>query len=405
MLVALAKLGSAEMVGQFSLGLAVTAPVITLSSLGLREAQATDARHEYLFGDYLGLRISMTALAFLVIFGIVIIVGYPAEVTMVILAVGLAKAFEAISDTFYGLFQRYERMDRVALSLVIKGPLSLVALSAGVYLTDSVFWGTMGMALTWALILLGCDAYNGWRIIKACQGTDNAPLTPYSRQQTLRPRWNPATLFRLAWLTLPLGLTGLLRSLETNIPRYFVEGQLGAAILGIFTALAYFDRAGGIVVSALGRSATPRLSHYYAAKNSTAFRSLLLKMAGMGLLLGGAGVLIAAVGGKELLTLFYRPEYARQDVFILLMAAAGMHYINQFIMCGPTAARRFRVQLVLYSIIAVVLVLLCSVLIPAQGLIGAALALLITRCIEFVGVLAITLYVQLMLRGRVSGRS
>src|ERR1043165_9211480 len=56
MLVALAKLGDAEMVGQFALALAVTAPVLMFTNLQLRSVQATDARKDYAFGDYLALR-------------------------------------------------------------------------------------------------------------------------------------------------------------------------------------------------------------------------------------------------------------------------------------------------------------------------------------------------------------
>src|SRR5690349_21224091 len=57
MLVVLAKLGSPEIVGQFALALAVTAPVFMFTNLQTRGVQATDARKEYAFGDYLALRL------------------------------------------------------------------------------------------------------------------------------------------------------------------------------------------------------------------------------------------------------------------------------------------------------------------------------------------------------------
>src|SRR3954469_7592651 len=63
MLMVLAKLGSPERVGQFALGLAVTAPILMFSNLQLRAIQATDARREYRFGHYLALRLATTALA------------------------------------------------------------------------------------------------------------------------------------------------------------------------------------------------------------------------------------------------------------------------------------------------------------------------------------------------------
>ena len=96
----LAKLGSPEMVGQFTLGLAVTAPVIMFTNLQLRGVQATDAKGDYVFSDYLGLRLIGTGLALLIIAGITFKAGYRWETSLVILAIALAKAFESISDVF-----------------------------------------------------------------------------------------------------------------------------------------------------------------------------------------------------------------------------------------------------------------------------------------------------------------
>ncbi|MEP6934845.1 MAG: lipopolysaccharide biosynthesis protein, partial [Nitrospirota bacterium] len=147
MLIVLAKLGSPEMVGQFALGLAVTAPVIIFANLALRQIQSTDVRNEFEFGDYLALRLLTTGLALLVILGIAGFAGYRREAVLVILALGLAKAIEAISDIFYGILQRHEQMAFIAKSKIIKGPLSLLCLAILVYVTESVHWAAIGLAV------------------------------------------------------------------------------------------------------------------------------------------------------------------------------------------------------------------------------------------------------------------
>jgi len=146
MLVVLAKIGSPEMIGQFVLGFSIVVPVMSLGTMKTRIVLATDAKREYLFADYFGLRLITTVLALVIISGIVYGMGCQRETALVILAVGLAKAFESISDVFYGLLQQRERMDRIAKSLLIRGPLSLIAFGVGTYLTGKVFWGTMGLA-------------------------------------------------------------------------------------------------------------------------------------------------------------------------------------------------------------------------------------------------------------------
>jgi len=384
MLVVLAKMGAPEMVGQFVLGLAVTSPVIMFANLALRPVQATDARHEYLFSDYLALRLITTVLALLVIVGITFAVAYRWETALVILAVGLAKAIEAISNVFYGLLQQHERMDRIAKSMIIKGPLSLLAFSVGVYLTNNVLFGIAGLAIAWALILIGYDMRCGVLILNA------GPRTSYSTKPRkvswvgmLRPRWEVRRLRRLAWLALPLGVAMMLISLNANIPRYFVERYLGEQGLGFFAAMAYLMIVGGTMVNALGQSASPRLAKYYATKHGAAYCTLLTKLIGTGVLLGGAGVMVAIVAGRKILTLLYKPEYAAHtDVFVWLMVAATISYISSFLGYGMTASRYFRIQPVIFALSSLFSIILCLAFIPRFGMLGAAWTMVIIYCFQ-----------------------
>ena len=76
MLVVLAKLGTPQIVGEFALALAITAPIVLGAGLSVRSVQATDAASEYPFGDYLLVRLLTTAAAGAVIVGIVCLSSY-----------------------------------------------------------------------------------------------------------------------------------------------------------------------------------------------------------------------------------------------------------------------------------------------------------------------------------------
>src|SRR5690349_3913529 len=149
MIVALAKLGSSVMIGQFSLALAIATPVLMFTNLHLRAVQATDAQRFYSFTEYLELRLVMTLTAMLVIAGIIWCGHYERRTAMVIVAVALAKGIETLSDIHYGLFQLNDRLDQTGQSLMLRGLLSVVALSAGLYLTRDVFYACIGLALVW----------------------------------------------------------------------------------------------------------------------------------------------------------------------------------------------------------------------------------------------------------------
>ncbi|PMB24841.1 polysaccharide biosynthesis protein [Fischerella thermalis CCMEE 5319] len=378
-LVVLAKFGSPEMVGQFTLGLAVTAPIIMFTNLQLRVVQATDARKEYLFRDYLGLRLLGTGLALVAIAIVTWLAGYRWETSLVILLIGLAKAFESMTDVFHGLLQQHERMDRIATSLMIKGPLSLLLLGMGVYLSGNIIWGVLGLVCAWALVLLAYDIRNGVLIL--------------NHKSQVLPQWHLQTQKKLLWLCLPLGLVMMLISLNTNIPRYFIEQYLGERELGIFAAIAYLMIAGNMVVSALGESASPKLAKYYATGNGVAFRTLIFKLLGIATLIGGVGVLVALIGGRQILTLLYQAEYAEHsNLFVWLMVAAGIGYVASFLGYGMTAARYFRVQMPLFVAVVSTSAIACLWLLPKLGLLGAAIALIMAAIVQVGISLGVVIY-------------
>lgn len=394
MLVVLAKLGNLEMVGQFTLGLAITAPIITFTNLQLRGLQATDSLEQYSFGHYFGLRIISTGLALVMIGAIALFSGYPWTTALIILLIGISKSIEAISDVFYGLLQQHERMDRIAISLMIKGPLSLVLLALGIYLTGTLWWGILGLIAAWLFVLIISDVRSGVLLLRHLRATQrDGKTTVSSFSYAMSPKWQPRILLSLILLALPMGVVMLFVSLNVNIPRYFLEQRLGIEDLGIFAAISYLMVAGKLVVSSLAMSADARLAKYYASGNLSAFRSLLLKLMGIGGILGGIGVLIALFAGREILSILYKPEYGqRNDIFILVMVAALIDYLFAFLGHGMTAARYFRVQIPLLATVSLTSGLSSLFLIPILGMQGAALSLIISTFVGAIGSLGVLVY-------------
>jgi O-antigen/teichoic acid export membrane protein len=388
MLVVLAKLGNPEMVGTFTLGLAVTAPVMMFSNLQLRDIQTTDAKNHYLFNDYLGLRLITTGLALPIILWITLATGYKGETAIVIILIGFAKGLESISDVFYGLLQKHEKMDRMAISVMMKGPLSLLMLSIGTYISGSIVWGVLGLVIAWACILLIWDipSYR-WLINKF---TSEGEIPDSLEGKTAKPRWQLGTIRKLIWLSLPLGLVMMLISLNANIPRYFLEHSLGKKELGVFAALAYLIVAGNMVVSALGSAARPRLAKYYAGANVSAYQKLLFQLVAIACLLGLSGILVAWVAGGQILTIVYQPEYAKYtELLIWLMVTAGIGYVSSFLGEGMTAARYFRTQIPLFIVVTSTSAIASFWFIPKNGLKGAAIALMIAEIVRTIFTLGV----------------
>jgi O-antigen/teichoic acid export membrane protein len=375
MLVALAKLGSPEMVGQFALGLAIGAPVMMLANLQLRGIQATDARNEYRFSDYMALRLTTTTLAFAAICLIAWVGGFRWQTALVVILVGVAKSIESISDVIYGLMQKYERLDRIAIAMMLRGLGSVVFFAALIRLTRNVAWAVTALIVWRSATQLTYERRTGGALLKAFGEVDDR----------FAPSWVWERMRRLAWLSFPLGVVMVLVSLNTNIPRYFVEHSLGEAALGYFAALAYVMVAGSTVMNALGQSATPRLARYFVS-NRAAYLRLLGKMLVMAAVLGAAGVSVAAVCGRWVLALIYRPDYAEYHVlFTWLMVAGALTWIGSVFGYGMTAARVFRPQVPLIAACTLGISIVCWWGFKSQGIFAAAWALLAGGGIMLVG--------------------
>jgi O-antigen/teichoic acid export membrane protein len=398
MLSVLAHLGEPEMVGQFALGLAVTAPVLMCANLNLRSVQATDSQREYSFSDYLRLRLFTTSLVLPIIIGIAFFSGYRGVTLAVILLIGLAKSFESLSDIYYGLMQQNEQMRPIAISMMVKGILSLAAMAIVLKTMGSLVWAVAFLAATWALIFFFYDLPQGRHLLSLFgdlnrQDTQNTPTQPPPKGEELSSPppgrgWGRAAvaqslqagstpvLLRLAILAAPMGLVMFLISLNSNVPRYFIEKQLGLSELGIFAALSYLIMASSTVVGALGQSATPRLSNYYANARRKDFVALLVKLAVIATVIGALGILVAALVGKPLLALLYGAEYSRYGaLFVWIMVVSWLADLGAMLGYGMTAARRFKVQAPLYGSVVVVTLISCWLLIPPFGLLGATLAI------------------------------
>lgn len=383
MLVAIARLGSPGMVGQFAIGLAVSSPVILLANLELRALLSTDARRDFRFQDYLGLRLLTTVLALSGIGVLAATMGGNGEIARAVVALGLFKATEAVSDLLYGLFQQRGRNDRMGRSLMLRGPLGLAALAVGMALTGGVFWGVIGMAVAGALVLLLHDLPAAFGLLRADAGKEREPA---------RPRWDGRSLGRLALLAAPLGLLTMLFAVNAGLPALLLQKRLGTASVGVFAILLSLMAAGHVGVNALGHSATLRLAAQYAAGDARGFGRVLARMLGVAALLGVSGMGVAILLGRPILLLLFGPAYAEEaDVLRWLMAAGAAGYLASTLSYAMIALRRLKVQPFIMLASAALTGGLGWILIPSLGLTGIAVAVLAGSLLQLAANLGVTL--------------
>ncbi len=387
-LILLAKLLNPSAVGEFAFALAVTAPIMIFANQGLTGLQATDARSEFAFRDYLNCRLLTTAAAF----AIICLLSHFLHWSAVVIVVGASKAMEALCDIKYGQYQQSDRMDRTARSMIYRGALSLAGAAAVLSFCKSVAWAACALVAANTLVLLLHDfrgqlSWSGHKV--------DVENRRYAAGQPASARVK--ALLRQGF---PLGLAAMLSSVTSSIPRYFLEHYSGTAMLGIFAALMYVLVGGRTLIAALAQSCVAQLSRLYANGSKKAFDRLLFKQMAVGLALGLIGILASILAGKLLLRVLYRPEYAAySSVLVLVMFAAAINYLAEFSNSGLLAVRSIKVQPAILALCAATVLVLSFFLVPRFGIAGGAWAVLITGGVQ----LAVTAYCLLRKRFPAAG--
>jgi len=364
-LVLLARLGSVEALGQYTLGLAIATPAILLTNLHLRPAYVVD-RGRWRYDQVLGLRLLTIPVALAVTLGVALAAGYDRTTVLMVAAVGGLRAWESLSDILLAPAQKAQRMAAIGRSRALRGLLTAGGLGVGLALTGDPL---IGMAL--ALVLLG-----GLGLVY-----DRAIARRFT---ALRPAAPSRDLLALARHTLPIGLAATLLAVGTNVPAFVLEHTHDVTALGYFGAVMSVLYVGNVLNVALGNAAIPRLARCHQHDRPRLGR-LLARLLVVVLALDGLLVLGAVVLGEPYLREVYGPAYAAHAGDLRLMAlTAAVAGLANMLSQTVTAMGRFGQQLAINAGAALGGVLLALGLVPGGGVRGAISALLAYSALRLV---------------------
>jgi O-antigen/teichoic acid export membrane protein len=381
-LIILTKLTSPEVVGAFGLASAVCIPIIMFTNLALRQLQVIDVKEEYEFGHYMALRLLLILASLVLIAAVCLVVGHKGKMLLLTMLLGVGYCITSIREIFHAVMQKAERMDYIAIAQITLGFLTILALGTLVWLTGELIVGILGMVAMRVMVMFFWDMKVAARFVNKHDGIS---LGYY----VLKPKFQFKTLLALFLLAFPLGITVALISLRNSVVPYFIEFSLNREAVGYFIALASLPLAALLPIQSLAASICPRLARYYQT-NYRAFIKLLAKAITIGIVLGLAGLLIAVVMGKGLLTLLFEEKYASYNkLFIWLMLYTTVLFVAIFLGYGMSAARCFKPQVVVMSVSVIATCFACWLLIPQYALTGAAWSCAVGSMAQVLGSLVV----------------
>lgn len=368
LLIVIARLASPESVGKYTLALAVIAPIYMFVRMQLNYVYASDLSSGLSFSDYFGFRIISSLLMIGVIFLIAPAISFDKETAYLIVILSISRYFESLSDITYGEMQKQERIDKVGISKILRGLLTIIIFTIILMLSNNLVLATLGLAVCWFFTFIIYDLPNTRAYVSI------KPIVKLNHIKTI------------VIMAIPLAIYQLLLSLNTNMSRYYVGYFFTETELGYFGAVSYIVIASVNPISnALSQSMISKMSKSYYNKKYKKFKSLLFKVLMFAVLTGLIGVLGVFIFGEFLLTILFGEDYASySNILFIMMFSTIFLFSNSVLALALTSMREFKIQPILGLIWLIKSVLLCSILIPIFGLEGAALSVVLSSFFQLI---------------------
>lgn len=373
--------GMAEL-GFYTSAMAVLTPIVLLAGLNSRGVQLADVAGSWRLRDVFVTRLAGMTLAMVCVGAyLTFFVGFDAVVIWLVLFSRMAA--EAISEPIHTWLIASGKFKTFAVTYLVRSVLAVGAFSILAYLGAPLVACLAIWSLSWIVILAVRDLRFG--------GFTNASSLV------------PVNVFKVKTFivaSLPLAAVGAINSLYVSIPILFLTSQYGLEQVGIYSAVSYVNMVVGLFVGAVTLSSARATAVAYSQGLNKVAKERVHRQLIFVIACGFPALLAMFLFGEVILEFVYDADSSGYRAVIVVQLSAVLSQAAASV-CGvaATAAGRNLAQVVIGVACIVVQFVLCWLLVPAMGPLGAAVGTLSSLSLK-----AVCLYVLLPRAGNAGGR-
>ncbi|MEY0243217.1 lipopolysaccharide biosynthesis protein [Providencia rettgeri] len=359
-LIIINKLGTANDVGIFTLSLAILNPLFMLAQGGLRAYIVIDTTNQFYFEVYLKLRIILS------IFSLIISAIYVFNESYIypVLLLGFYKLIDCVFDIFYGEYQRTDTMKKIAISRSCRAVINVVSFLLSYLITKSLNAALLSYIISSLIIFLIYDY----------------------RKYNFNPRKvNLFDLKELLILSFPLAITALFISLNTSIPRLFLESKSGLLELGAFGSFMYIISVAQIIIQSVCQAFTPKIASAYNRGNKEEFIEAAKTLLYFTIFISIIFCIFSIILKKVIFTLIFNKEYILfYDLYDNIILVSPLVFLCLVIGNINTARRRIKYQPLIFLLILITNIPVSYISIMYLGANGAVLSTLLSSILTII---------------------
>ena len=328
-----------ESAGVYALAVSISSTFFTIASYSMRNFQASDINLTYADSVYTASRWLTSAIATVACIVFSLANQYPTDTMLCISLYMLFKATEALSDVYQGVMQLRMRMDYIGISFLIKSILELAVFVIVLQTTRNLTIALGALFLSSLFVVLLYDSRKASHF-----------YTP-----TI-PKLHDITTLLIACL--PTAIYGLLFAAAGQLPRYFIEFQMGTEALGYYSSIAMPVAIIQVSASFIFSPLVTPLAQALNAGDTRRFISTIGRVIAAIVLIAVVGIIGFSLLGEWFYTLLFGETISPYlYLTIPLIACSVLVALSWFLATALTVMRKLK-TLVCLSFVALLIVLI-----------------------------------------------
>lgn len=363
----LVRLCELSVSGIWSYAFAVACTAVTIASFGGRTFQVTDVKNELSTYTYIKARYLTVSIMFIVMILFALIKGFDVNKSLILVLLCLFKFVEELSDVYYAILQKNDRLYIVGKSMFLKSFINIIVFFIAILMTNSLLLAVISILINNILFFYFYDRRNALKLGKIEKNTNSEMFKKYFK--------NNLIICIVIFLSVYL----------VNCPKYLMEIFLTESTQGIYNLLALPATTVTLIGSFLINPMLVGISEDYKSGRTKKIKQTSFKITGIILLFG----IIALIGGYLLGPFVMRVVYGLDlniylAEFCIMIVGCTFYTVSSILSTILVSTRNLLPQLVYNVLLSIFSYILCYFLVKNYSLQGAVYSYIIIMFIRFI---------------------
>lgn len=361
-LIMIAQVLTPTEVGIYTLGLAITAPIALLFNMKMKSIIITEK--EPSINMFKNIRVLSNVFAIILL--LVISYIFYKDYLIIFALIGIIKILDLNSEFYQSLPNKNKDFHITSKLIFSKFTIIIVSFVLTLLITESLTFSLIVYIVSQLIHLIFESKYFNRYV-----------LDEYKKN-------NVSYLFILSFM-IPLGITQMLYSFGSSLPKYLLENLATIEEVGIFSAILYFVTIVNMLMSAIFQTVLPyAMDKYNNSKNQ--FNKIIFIIAPLfSLLLCAALYVPIFLWGENILRIIYGEIYAEYHYLLYILVITIYFNIIAWVFDSALLiSRSIKLQPIFNLINIIITGIAAWYLINLNALIGATIAITLYQFINFI---------------------